>query len=129
LYDGAGGGNWGAGAVLLSSQFVTVVWSTSAAIRERVERARLIQRQRFRRRPGVHANAHMTTPDLRHHCAVTPGVEQLLRDAVNRFGLSARGYHPILKIARPLPTWPALTSWPARRTQASWRATSPTTRT
>ena len=74
----------------------------SAAIRERVERARSIQRHRFRDRPGVHANAHMTTRDLRRHCAVTPGIEQLLRDAVNRFGLSARGYHRILKIARTI---------------------------
>jgi magnesium chelatase family protein len=74
----------------------------SAAIRERVERARGVQRQRFRDRPGVHANAHMTTRDLRRHCAVTPGIEQLLRDAVNRFGLSARGYHRILKIARTI---------------------------
>ena len=53
-------------------------------------------------RPGVHANAHMTTRDLRRHCLLTTGVEQLLRDAVNRFGLSARGYHRILKIARTI---------------------------
>jgi magnesium chelatase family protein len=44
----------------------------------------------------------MTTRDLRRHCALTEGVEQLLRDAVNRFGLSARGYHRILKIARTI---------------------------
>ena len=44
----------------------------------------------------------MTTRDLRHHFALTPGVEQLLRNAVNRFGLSARGYHRILKIARTI---------------------------
>jgi magnesium chelatase family protein len=74
----------------------------SAAIRERVERARVIQRLRFRDRPGIHANAHMTSRDLRRHCAVPPGVEQLLRDAVNHFGLSARGYHRILKIARTI---------------------------
>jgi magnesium chelatase family protein len=44
----------------------------------------------------------MTTRDLRRHCPVTPGIDQLLRDAVNRFGLTARGYHRILKIARTI---------------------------
>jgi magnesium chelatase family protein len=74
----------------------------SAAIRARVERARAAQRERFRRRPGVYANAHMTSRDLRQHCRLSPAVETLLRDAVNRLGLSARAYHRVLKIARTI---------------------------
>ena len=74
----------------------------SAAIRSRVERARVVQRARFRGQPGVYANAHMTVRDIRRHCALSPPVEQLLRDAVNRLGLSARAYHRILKIARTI---------------------------
>jgi magnesium chelatase family protein len=89
-------------AVVYSDLVESRAEEPSAAIRERVERARVIQRRRFRDRPGVHANAHMTTRDLRHHCLLNTGVEQLLRDAVNRFGLSARGYHRILKIARTI---------------------------
>jgi magnesium chelatase family protein len=74
----------------------------SAAIRARVERAREVQRQRFRGQPGLHANAHMGARDLRRHCRLSGPVESLLRDAVNRLGLSARAYHRVLKIARTI---------------------------
>ena len=75
---------------------------TSAAIRARVEQARSVQRDRFRDRPGVHANAHMSTRDLRRHCRLSPPVEAMLRQAVGRLGLSARAYHRVLKIARTI---------------------------
>jgi magnesium chelatase family protein len=75
---------------------------TSAAIRARVEAARGIQRERFRDRPGVHANAHMTPRDLRQVCRISESVEKLLRAAVERLGLSARAYHRVLKIARTI---------------------------
>jgi magnesium chelatase family protein len=75
---------------------------SSAAIRERVEAARALQRERFRRQPGLHANAHMAARDLRRHCRLTAPVESLLRDAVNRLGLSARAYHRVLKISRTI---------------------------
>jgi magnesium chelatase family protein len=74
----------------------------SVAIRARVERARVVQRERFRGRPGLHANAHMAARDLRRHCRTSGPVEALLRDAVNRLGLSARAYHRVLKIARTI---------------------------
>jgi len=75
---------------------------SSAAIRARVERAREIQRDRFRDRPGLHANARMAARDLRRHCRLSGPVEALLRAAVNRLGLSARAYHRVLKIARTI---------------------------
>ena len=75
---------------------------SSATIRGRVERARAAQRDRFRRRPGVYANAHMTSRDLRQHCRLSAPVESLLRDAVGSLGLSARAYHRVLKIARTI---------------------------
>ncbi len=74
----------------------------SADIRVRVDAARRRQRERFRGRPGVHANAHMGPRDLRRHCVVTPPVEQILRTAITRLGLSARAYHRVLKIARTI---------------------------
>lgn len=74
----------------------------SAAIRARVERARRLQRERFREEPGIFANAHMSPRALRRHCRVTPPVEALLRAAVTRLGLSARAYHRILKISRTI---------------------------
>jgi magnesium chelatase family protein len=74
----------------------------SAAIRERVDRARVVQRDRFCKRPGIHANAHMSARDIRTHCRVTDGADALLRTAIARLALSARAYHRILKIARTI---------------------------
>jgi magnesium chelatase family protein len=74
----------------------------SAVVRQRVELARVRQRQRFRDRPGLYANAHMTARDLRRYCPLSEAVEGLLREAVARLGLSARAYHRVLKIARTI---------------------------
>ncbi len=74
----------------------------SAVVRQRVELARVRQRERFRDRPGLHANAQMSARDLRRYCPLAEPVERLLRDAVGRLGLSARGYHRVLKIARTI---------------------------
>src|SRR3989454_8499827 len=74
----------------------------SAAIRERVDRARAVQRERFARRSGIYANAHMTPRDIRAFCRVSDGADALLRTALARLGLSARAYHRILKIARTI---------------------------
>jgi magnesium chelatase family protein len=69
-------------------------------VRERVDRARVIQRDRFAHRPGIYANAHMAPRDIRAHCHVSDGADALLKTAITRLGLSARAYHRILKIAR-----------------------------
>jgi len=74
----------------------------SAGIRRRVEAARELQRSRFADRPGVRANARMAARDIRRHCRLSGPVETLLREAVERLGLSARAYHRVLKIARTI---------------------------
>ena len=74
----------------------------SSTIRSRVERARVMQRVRFREQRGVYANAHMSTRDLRRHCRLSEPVESVLRQAVTRLNLSARAYHRVLKIARTI---------------------------
>jgi magnesium chelatase family protein len=74
----------------------------STAIRARVEAARRRQRERFRERPGLHANAQMTARDLRKWCRVNDEVEGLLRAAMTKLGLSARAYHRVLKLARTI---------------------------
>ncbi|HUL50440.1 MAG TPA: YifB family Mg chelatase-like AAA ATPase [Gemmatimonadales bacterium] len=75
---------------------------SSEAVRERVDRARLVQQERFAKRAGVHANAHMAPRDIRVYCRVSDGADALLRTAITRLGLSARAYHRILKIARTI---------------------------
>ncbi|MBW3571582.1 MAG: ATP-binding protein, partial [Gemmatimonadetes bacterium] len=74
----------------------------SAAIRDRVARAREIQRARFAGRGDIHANAHMVPRDLREFCRIGEGSDALLRTAISRLGLSARAYHRVIKIARTI---------------------------
>ena len=80
----------------------TAAAESGAAIRARVEAARLIQRERFRGRPGVHANAHMTSRDVRVFCRVGDGTERLLRQAMAKLGLSARAHSRVFKLARTI---------------------------
>jgi magnesium chelatase family protein len=74
----------------------------SAAIRERVNRARQVQLERFAKRCGVFANAHMMPKDLRTYCKVSDSADALLKTAIGRLKLSARAYHRVLKIARTI---------------------------
>ncbi len=72
----------------------------SADIRHRVVEARARQRERL----GAEAscNAEMGPGPLRRHAKVRPGVARLLQNAIDRMGLSARGYHRILKVSRTI---------------------------
>jgi magnesium chelatase family protein len=74
---------------------------TSTAIRERVNRARQLQLARFQKK-GIHANAQMSTRDIKKYCSVKPEAEKLLEVAINRLGLSARAYSRVLKVARTI---------------------------
>jgi len=73
----------------------------SALIRERVKKAREIQQQRFRGE-GIFCNAQMQSRQLRTHCKIDKQAKQLLRDAFERLGLSARAHDRILKVARTI---------------------------
>ncbi len=74
----------------------------SAAIRERVIKARAIQSLRFKNHPGVHCNAQMA-PSLLHQFA-EPDAEGMaqLRQAITSMNMSARAYDRILKVARTI---------------------------
>jgi magnesium chelatase family protein len=74
----------------------------SAMIRERVNRARAIQIERFAKRRGLFANAHMAPRDLARFCRASEQADALLTSAIHRLKLSARAYHRILKIARTI---------------------------
>ncbi len=71
----------------------------SASIRERVQRAREIQNERFRGTP-VTCNARITSDMLHDVCRLTSSANELLRDVFDRLGLTARAYDKILKVAR-----------------------------
>jgi magnesium chelatase family protein len=73
----------------------------SASIRERVNRAREVQRRRFADR-GIHCNAQMTTRDVERWCRPDDEGENLIRTAIEKLGLTARAYHRVLKLARTI---------------------------
>jgi magnesium chelatase family protein len=79
----------------------TAQGEASAAIRERVEKARHVQRERFRR-SHCECNAEMSTRQMRKFCELGPSSRRLLEHAVARLGLSARGYDRVLKVSRTI---------------------------
>ncbi len=74
----------------------------SAAVRERVERARERQRDRFRDEPRLQSNADMGASDIRHFCEMDAAGRQLLNTTLRQMQLSARAYHRILKLSRTI---------------------------
>lgn len=75
---------------------------TSDQVRERVVRAREVQKRRFARRKGVHKNADMSSQDLRKFCALDADGEALMKKAMTVMGFSARAFDRILKVARTI---------------------------
>lgn len=73
----------------------------SAAIRERVTRARDRQRERFKERK-IYANAQMGTREVKEFCGIGSEAERLLETAVEKLGFSARAYDRVLKVARTI---------------------------
>ena len=74
---------------------------TSASIKERVNKARRIQLERFNG-AGQFCNAHMTTKECNTFCKLDEECENLLKVAFEKLNLSARAYNRILKVARTI---------------------------
>ncbi len=74
----------------------------SEKIRGRVMAARERQTARFTGERGVYFNAHMTARHIKRHCVIDEASDALLRAAIERFGLSARAYSRVLKVARTI---------------------------
>jgi magnesium chelatase family protein len=74
---------------------------TSTEILRRVQAARDRQEARFEN-TGLSANSEMGVAEIEAHCAIEDAANDLLRQAMRQFNLSARGYHRILKIARTI---------------------------
>ncbi|MDR1665379.1 MAG: YifB family Mg chelatase-like AAA ATPase, partial [Clostridiales bacterium] len=78
---------------------ISAAAETSAQIKARVERARDIQRERFKNLE-VRCNAQMPSPLIEAFCVLGSAGRKLMRQAFDSMGLSMRAYHKILKIAR-----------------------------
>ena len=74
---------------------------TSAQIRERVLKAREIQRNRFKN-SATTANAFMTPKEIKDFCLLPASADAILETAMRKFGLSARSLDKILKTARTI---------------------------
>ncbi|MGQ9695887.1 MAG: YifB family Mg chelatase-like AAA ATPase [Thermodesulfobacteriota bacterium] len=79
----------------------------SASIKERVNQAREIQRERFAGKK-IYCNAQMTPRHLKKYCQIGEESKSLLEQAIDKLGLSARAYTRILKIARTIADLEAL---------------------
>ncbi|MFC1657239.1 YifB family Mg chelatase-like AAA ATPase [Candidatus Moduliflexota bacterium] len=73
----------------------------SAVIRARVERVRHLQQRRFGEKRTT-CNAGMSAGQVREHCRLDRESDNLLKSAVEKLGLSARGITRVLKMARTI---------------------------
>jgi magnesium chelatase family protein len=74
---------------------------SSASVRLRVEEARERQRRRYRT-SGFHCNAQLPGPAARRRARMAPSARDLLAEAVDRHGLTGRGFDRTLKVARTI---------------------------
>ncbi|WP_219222942.1 YifB family Mg chelatase-like AAA ATPase [Pedobacter antarcticus] len=74
----------------------------SLDIRKRVVAARKIQEKRFDQDHRIFCNAQMPDRIVRRHCKLDPASKELIRNAMEQLGLSARAYDRILKVSRTI---------------------------
>ena len=74
---------------------------SSDVIRVRVEAARQVQKNRFRDK-NIYFNSEMGNHEIHECCRLRPEDEGFLQEVFKRMGLSARGFHKILRVARTI---------------------------
>ncbi|WP_421874554.1 YifB family Mg chelatase-like AAA ATPase [Marinoscillum sp.] len=75
---------------------------SSLEIRDRVIKAREIQKERFKETPEIFNNAMMGSNTTKEMCKINEAGKTLLKTAMERLGLSARAYDRILKVSRTI---------------------------
>src|SRR3989338_6386883 len=79
----------------------TSTQNQSQVIKEKIEKARVIQKERFAQ-DNILVNSEMQLPHIKKYCQHDAASQQLLKKYVDSGKLSARGYHRILKVARTI---------------------------
>ena len=74
---------------------------TSAQIKERINKARAIQRERFKEEE-IFCNARMSHRQVRKFCVLGKEEGELLKMAMTELNFSARAYDKILKVSRTI---------------------------
>lgn len=70
-------------------------------IKERVNKARLLQQKRYEG-TGITCNARLTPAMLKEYCKLDKDASDLLKNFFEKYGMSARAYDRILKVARTI---------------------------
>ena len=73
----------------------------SAIVRERVNRTRQIQKERFKN-DNIFTNSSMGEKHIAKYCVLTEECENILKSAYERLGLSPRARSRIIKVARTI---------------------------
>lgn len=73
----------------------------SANIRKRIQNAREIQVERFKK-DNIYSNAKMRSKHIKKYCALKSEAQSILEAAMHKLGLSARAYTRILKVSRTI---------------------------
>lgn len=74
---------------------------TSTKIKQRVNSARIIQRERYKKY-NLYSNAELTPKLMEQYCKLDDKGQKILQNAFEKLGLSARAYGRILKVARTI---------------------------
>jgi magnesium chelatase family protein len=74
---------------------------SSREIKKRIDSARRVQLNRFKGLK-IYCNAQMTNRHIKKFCQIDEASQKLLEMAIDKFGLSARAYTRILKVARTI---------------------------
>lgn len=77
------------------------VGESSKIIKERIDKARKIQKERFEGK-NILTNSEMGVRDLKQLAPLSEGVKNVLLQAAKRLDLSARVYHRIIKVSRTI---------------------------
>jgi magnesium chelatase family protein len=88
--------------VALSDLASVAPGEASAAVAARVAHARAVQRARFADREDIALNADAEGDLLQDVAAPTSAAAALLADIAQKFRLSARAYHRVLRVARTI---------------------------
>lgn len=74
---------------------------TSKDIKNRVDKARKIQLERYKK-DKIYTNSQLSSKNLKKYCKLSKGAEMIMKEAFNKYRFSARTYNKILKVSRTI---------------------------